>query len=207
MIYYGNPCNEKVKDAISAGIIGCITQPEQRNIIFPEEWDTIGDNGCFSNKWKHEYWFEWMINLPRTVRWLTAPDVFLEDGSECHEATMERWNYYAPIIERHGFTPAFVCQVGCTPENMPDAEVFFLGGTTEWKIGEPAELVSKEAKRRGAWLHMGRVNSLKRLRIAASFGCDSVDGTYLKYGPDKNLPKLTKWMNMVNEEIMEGKWK
>ena len=30
---------------------------------------------------------------------------------------------------------------------------------------------------RGKWVHMGRVNSTRRIRYAASIGCDSVDGT------------------------------
>jgi hypothetical protein len=42
---------------------------------------------------------------------------------------------------------------------------------------------------------MGRVNSLKRFRAARSMGCDSVDGTYLTFGPDINLPKLLSWLD------------
>ena len=34
-----------------------------------------------------------------------------------------------------------------------------------------------EAKRRRKWVHMGRVNSERRIRYAASIGCDSIDGT------------------------------
>jgi hypothetical protein len=32
-------------------------------------------------------------------------------------------------------------------------------------------------KRAGKWVHLGRVNSERRIRYAASIGCDSVDGT------------------------------
>ncbi|MFK0156517.1 hypothetical protein ACIQVK_31150 [Streptomyces sp. NPDC090493] len=42
---------------------------------------------------------------------------------------------------------------------------------------------------------MGRVNSRIRLGIAEWFGCDTADGTYLAYGPDKNLPKLLSWLD------------
>lgn len=45
---------------------------------------------------------------------------------------------------------------------------------------------------------MGRVNSRSRLKIAEWFGCDSADGTYLAYGPDKNLPKLLKWLDELD---------
>jgi hypothetical protein len=47
---------------------------------------------------------------------------------------------------------------------------------------------------------MGRVNSLKRLRIANSFGCDSADGTYLAFGPDINLTRARGWMPQVHQQ-------
>jgi len=64
----------------------------------------------------------------------------------------------------------------------------------EWKLSPAARDLIIEAKRRGKWVHMGRVNSEKRFRYAAALGCDSVDGTYLVAGPDTNLPKLLAWV-------------
>jgi hypothetical protein len=55
-----------------------------------------------------------------------------------------------------------------------------------------------EARGRGKWVHMGRVNSLRRLRYAAAIGCDSADGTYLAFGPDTNLPAVRGWLRDVN---------
>lgn len=63
----------------------------------------------------------------------------------------------------------------------------------EWKLGPHPRALVAEAKRRGKWVHMGRVNSGKRFRYAAAIGCDSVDGTYLTNGADTNLPKLLAW--------------
>jgi hypothetical protein len=40
---------------------------------------------------------------------------------------------------------------------------------------------------------MGRVNSWRRWQVADTFGCDSVDGTYLVYGPDQLLPHVLGW--------------
>ena len=57
-----------------------------------------------------------------------------------------------------------------------------------------------EAKAHGKWVHMGRVNSLKRLQYAAAIGCDSADGTYLTFGPAKNLPRLLGWLAEVNNQ-------
>jgi hypothetical protein len=53
-----------------------------------------------------------------------------------------------------------------------------------------------EARRRGVWTHMGRVNSERRLRYAALIGCQSADGTYLafrnRHGGD-GVSDLRRW--------------
>ena len=47
------------------------------------------------------------------------------------------------------------------------------------------------------WVHMGRVNSARRLKIADEFGCDSADGNFLGCGPDKNLPRMMRWFDQL----------
>lgn len=197
MIYYANPCGEHICDLMSAGRLGCITTPEQGNLVFPDDgWDVIADNGCFGlgDRWDDRKWFAWLLNQPRSIRFAVCPDVFDPTGRPCHQETLDRWRQFAPTIERHGFTPAFVCQVGCTPDVVPDdAPVLFLGGTDEWKLGPIAsEITARYRSER--WVHMGRVNSKKRFRSARAMGCHSADGTYLTYGPKKNLPKTLTWL-------------
>lgn len=71
---------------------------------------------------------------------------------------------------------------------------------TEWKLGAQAYGLAVEAKRRGMWVHMGRVNSFKRLLAAYQRGCDSVDGTFIAMGPDQNLPKVLGWLREINDQ-------
>jgi hypothetical protein len=140
------------------------------------------------------------IITPDNVRFCVAPDVFDANGGECHSATLERWKYYGPLIERHGYTPAFVCQVGSTPDNVPDeAEVLFIGGTTDWKLGSEARAIV-EKHRDTKWIHMGRVNSYKRFKYAHQIGCDSTDGTVLVYAPTENLERIFKWQRKLKEQ-------
>lgn len=201
MIYYANPSTEPIRDAMMAGELGCITTPYQGNVTFPDEWDVIADNGCFSNKWDDRHWTAWLIQLPRTIRFAVAPDVFDPTGAPCHEPTVERWRHWAPRIRRHGFTPAFVCQVGATVDTLPtDADVLFLGGTTEWKLGPEAWRIT--ASRGDRWVHMGRVNSKKRFDTARAMGCDSCDGTFLVFGPDTNLERLRVWLRDAEQQPM-----
>lgn len=51
-------------------------------------------------------------------------------------------------------------------------------------------------------MHMGRVNSERRLRYADAIGCDSADGTYLAFGPDVNLPDVLAWLRVVDHPTM-----
>lgn len=203
MIYYANPCTDEVRDAMSARRLGCIITPAQGNVTFADDgWDVIADNGAFSGRFDPSVWRTWLADQSRRIRFVVVPDVFDPTGGPCHEATVELWQRYGPMVERLGFRPAFVCQVGSTPHTLPDATVFFLGGTTTWKLGATASAITAEANRRGSWVHMGRVNSERRLTAARSMGCDSVDGTFLTFGPDKNLRRLLGWLDRADAQSM-----
>lgn len=52
----------------------------------------------------------------------------------------------------------------------------FVGGSTEWKESS-LYLWGEVARRRGAWLHVGRVNSERRIHLCAAAGADSFDGS------------------------------
>lgn len=52
----------------------------------------------------------------------------------------------------------------------------FIGGTTSWKE-ETAQQWGALARRRNCYLHVGRVNSQRRIAICAAAGADSFDGT------------------------------
>ena len=52
----------------------------------------------------------------------------------------------------------------------------FVGGSTQWKVAT-ATTWGAVARRRNCHLHVGRVNSAKRIQICAAAGADSIDGT------------------------------
>lgn len=94
-------------------------------------------------------------------------------------------------IREAGYRPALVAQDGLErlQEFIPwhDIDALFIGGSTEWKLGPAAAALVAEAKRRGKWVHMGRVNSKRRVEYAKSIGCDSVDGTVLAFDPKRDV--------------------
>ncbi|MGF6870782.1 hypothetical protein [Paraburkholderia sp. MM5477-R1] len=66
----------------------------------------------------------------------------------------------------------------------------FIGGSTDWKEST-AEAWGLLARRRNCHLHVGRVNSARRIRICAAAGADSFDGS----GPSRfsnALPRLDR---------------
>jgi hypothetical protein len=116
------------------------------------------------------------------------------------ERTRARWDQWAPIVRNRGFRPAYVLQDGETGDTVPWRELsaVFIGGTTKYKLGPIAHQLTLEAKERGVHVHMGRVNSLRRLRVAAAWGCDTVDGTFLAFGPDVNTPRLCSMLRALD---------
>lgn len=198
MIYFGNPSSDEIRKVMSAprSPLGMITTPKQGNRV-PAEATFCADNGCYGRGYPgDEAWLEWLASKadPR-CRFATAPDV-VGDA----KATLERSLPWLPRIRELGLPAAFVAQDGLEFYDVPwpELDALFIGGSTMWKLSSFARELVEEAKRRDKWVHLGRVNSRKRVLIARDWGCDSVDGTFLAFGPYKNLPECLRWMDEVN---------
>lgn len=184
--------------AMSAGHLGYIDTPLQGNKR-PNGVTFCLDNGCFSDRWDEAKWWAFLVaNAHRAADCIfaVAPDVVAD-----HAATLARSTPWLPKIRALGYPVAFVLQDGATTETLPwaDFDVLFVGGSTDYKLGRAARVLVTEAKRRGKWVHVGRVNSERRWRYCETsielggLGADSVDGTFLTFGPDVNLPKVLAW--------------
>ncbi len=128
-------------------------------------------------------------------RFVTAPDVVAD-----WPATLAQWRVYQPVIYDCDLPAAIVLQDGC--DHIPgDADAVFIGGSTEWKLSPQAEALAREAKARGLWLHMGRVNSIRRLRRAQDWGCDSVDGSSWVRFSDTWVPRAIAVLSNEQREL------
>ena len=157
------------------------------------------DNGRFSapQNYTDAGYLAWLKTMPaETCLFAVAPDV-VGDAT----ATLAMSAPMLPRIRTAGYRAAFVAQDG--QESLPvpwDAiDVLFIGGTTGWKLGPNAEAIAREAKRRGKWVHMGRVNSYERGRYARWLGCDSIDGTQFSWFRDTKLPA---YLNSLRQEML-----
>lgn len=195
MLYLATGSDPDVIAAMSRGEIGLLLTPNDRRRSAHSPWFTwAADNGCFSPKnWTTERWWSWLVSERgnrATCLFATAPDVV---GNA--DETMAQSQPWLCRIREIGFRAALVAQDGIEslPIKWDSFDVLFLGGSTEWKLSSHAFHLSHEAARRGKGVHMGRVNSGRRWQTASTFGCTSADGTFLAFGPKKNLVRLRSW--------------
>lgn len=197
MIYFCNPTTG-THDAMTSGLLGFIDTPRQGNIR-PDGVVWCADNGCFGKGFTEDHWWRFLVKHAKdagTCVFATAPDVV---GDAV--ATLERSAPWLPKIRSLGYPAAFVAQDGIEDTVIPwdDFDALFIGGTTEFKLGATARSLIFEAKRRGKWVHCGRINSLKRYRAMEALGCDSCDGTKVVFAPDVNLPKVLGWVRDLKD--------
>lgn len=184
--------------------LGLMIQPGMGNSNAPLGFVPFAaDNGCFSQGARFDAgkWLAWLGTL-RPYRenclFAVAPDVV---GDAV--ATLERSSPFLWVIETLGFVPAFVTQDGCTTDLVPWGKFgyLFIGGTDAWKFSRESVALVREAQARGVPVHNGRVNTWERMQRCAGLTIDSVDGTYLKYGPDVNWPTLLGWLDRINPDV------
>jgi hypothetical protein len=196
--YYATASSHRVREAMRAGLLALIATPAGGSPPAPGvAW--CADNACYSGRYPgDERYLAWLARRqPHAGRcgFATAPDVVADAAT-----TLVRAAPMLPRIRELGYPAALVAQDGLEHLPVPwgSFEVLFLGGTTGWKLSPAAAGLAARARTHGLAVHMGRVNSLRRLRHAAAIGATSADGTLLAYGPDRHLSTLLSWLDQVN---------
>lgn len=158
-------------------------------------WPWICDNGAFTQKFEPERFYRFLEKMQpyqHQCRFVVAPDV-VSDA----RATLDHFPEFAPRIRSLGYRVAYAAQDGQEQLPFPDAfDALFVGGSTAWKLGPEADACIGQAQRLGKWVHVGRVNTLKRLRHFSLVNVDSVDGTHVVFRPDEYVPRLIRWTSI-----------
>lgn len=142
-----------------------------------------------------------LMPYAQDILWCSPPDVVAD-----HRATLRLFGRYVGLIGWAGIQPAFVAQDGCEPiAGVPWGEIrcLFLGGSTAWKLGADAERLIREAKRRGKWVHIGRVNSMRRLAHFDALGADSFDGSQFSMFPTTYIPRYLDRLTYRQRGLLE----
>lgn len=130
----------------------------------------------------------------RGCLFVAAPDVVAD-----WRATVDLFRVWHPLIAAYGYPVGFVLQDGIHAGNVPWAEcaAVFIGGSTAWKLSSAAATLAGYAHALGKHVHMGRVNTLKRIQMAWRIGVDSIDGTNYSMYPDTKIPGSLAWIQYL----------
>jgi len=146
-----------------------------------EGFETIGlDNGAWTafqsgQSWDEVSFLELVEEFGHKAQWVVVPDV-VADRDQTLEST-ERW---LPRLRGVARRRLVAVQDGMTPEDVqhwisPDVGIF-VGGSTDFKWAT-LETWAELARERGAYLHVGRVNTIRGISRCTCVGADSFDGT------------------------------
>lgn len=148
------------------------------------------------------------LSLPRSLPWL--PEI-------------RRRGYLAALVAQNGLVPADVpwpefdvLFLGGSPECIPCGYIrpmtaprlprghrprcpFCAAMLSEWKLSAAARVLVTSALEHDKRVHMGRVNSGKRIREAVAMGCHTADGTFLTFSPTRNLARMRRWLSPSTE--------
>lgn len=161
-----------------------------RGVLRTEGFRYAIDNGAWTSFKRGEPWdqgaFKRVVDLLGDgADFVVLPDIVAggRDSLQLSLSWMERLRRFRTLIP---------VQDGITPRDIGDhvstTRGIFLGGSTDWKLATMAEW-GRCAAEWCCWLHVGRVNSIKRIALCAAAGATSFDGSSTsRYSV--TLPKL-----------------
>jgi len=158
-------------------------------------------NGCYAqgDRFDLDAYLSWLDRLRKYQS--RCLFVTLPDAARDAQAVI-------PEVAKLKYPRAFTLQDGCNGDLVPwsDIEAVSVGGSREWKLSQEARYLIAVARSFGKWCHMGRVSSFEQMQTAYWWGCDSVDGTTLTFGPDKHWPEIKQWLSLSPREKLIERW-
>lgn len=148
------------------------------------------DNGAFARRddWDEAAWvklLDWAKLSGQNPMWALVPDCVAD-----REGTLKRWGKYSAVLSEYGWPLAFAVQDGMTTADVPqNAQVVFVGGSTEWKWQTLRAWCSNFPR-----VHVGRVNTYRRLWECHDAGAESIDGTGWMRGDQRQYRGLLAYL-------------
>jgi hypothetical protein len=102
--------------------------------------------------------------------------VAIPDKVGSHKETLAMWDRYHYLGE--GWKKAFVAQDGYDG-HPDDVDCLFIGGTNRFKDSKESYNAVVDAKKKGLFVHVGRVTAVKRFLFYEDAGADTCDGSGL----------------------------
>ena len=171
-------------------------------VLHPGGWQTPScphacDNGVYAAWTRGRLWDQgmhndWLAMLKRIPAGNPPLWVLLPDAVGDWHRTMELCGLYLPLVRQKRYPVAVALQDGFSHRYVEEVhpEWVFVGGTTEWKE-DNVHSICDWAHAEGMNVHVGRVNTRRRLMLCQSAGADSVDGTTLNKFTKATLPLIS----------------
>jgi hypothetical protein len=173
------------------------------------------DNDCFNGFDPGRY-----LDLLEAISYrsgclfVAAPDVVADAAATL--ALFERWQ---PVLQSVWATVdegdvepgqpvhqpvALVAQDGLERLPVPweHLQALFIGGSTRWKLGPHAAALIRQAKQHGKWVHVGRVNTLRRIQWFKALGVDSIDGSGFARFTRARLPMAVAALTGASQQTL-----
>lgn len=134
--------------------------------------------------------------------WVASPDYVGHARPTIGE--FDRWlDLIKPGADEADWLPiALVAQDGLEDADwswwLGLTDCLFIGGSTEWKLSHAADGLIREARARGVWVHVGRVNTRQRVEHFAEVGVDSIDGSGFSRWPSR-IKQGVRWVSRATE--------
>lgn len=153
------------------------------------------DNGAFT-RFNEKAW----VRLVKQAKDHKPVFVCLPDIVGSARRTLELFPHFLKITS--GLPRALVLQDGIGDFSIPwnDIEAVFIGGTDDFKISSEAFAAAKTARCLNKWVHVGRVNTEKRVNEWWGVA-DSIDGSGISRYDHMRKRVVTTIKNNLNDEI------
>lgn len=160
------------------------------------------DNAAFSgfNEKKYRNMLSRLEFFKQKILFVTAPDVV---GN--HIDTLKLFNSWYKELQH--LPIAFVLQDGVSIQEIPfnNIDALFVGGSTEFKLSAYVQDIMLLGKSKNKYIHVGRVNSIKREALFLPYGMDSFDGTTVLFSPEIKIPKTIMRLKDYEKEGKNAK--
>jgi hypothetical protein len=157
------------------------------------------DNYVYSAWRKKEVWsgdqfkvhLEKVKNSGKTPQWVVCPDAVGDS-----RLSRQKWDEWYPILKSYRWPIAFAVQDGQLIEEVPkEADVIFVGGSTEWKR-QTIERWCYEFPQ----VHIARINTYRWLWHCHKCGAQSIDGTGWFWRGKREYQDLIDYLSITEGE-------
>lgn len=192
MMAYASRCSGRTVGLLRDAGWGFVIEPGSRPARPVDGIPYVLDNGAWGCYMRRETWqldpfLALVVAHGAGADWVVAPDI-VAGGTASLDLSMS----WLPQLLNLSRMVLIAVQDGMVPNDVRgvvgQSVGIFVGGSTAWKLSS-LRMWGQLAREQACHMHVGRVNTARRIRLCQDAGADSFDGTSVTRF-SKTLPKL-----------------